>query len=65
MQRVVWLLAMLSLLTGQPARIVDEDEFAAAITEYGYSPEFQLHCRQVAATALQLARNWTARGIDK
>jgi protein associated with RNAse G/E len=52
-----------SLLSGQPARIVDEDEFAAAITKYGYSPEFQAHCRQAAAAALQLARNWTAKGL--
>ena len=52
-----------SLLTGQPARIVDEDEFAAAIADYGYSPEFQEHCRQVAAAALQFARNWTAKGL--
>ncbi len=54
-----------SLLTGQPARIVDEDEFAAAIISYGYSPEFQAHCCQVAAAALQLAQNWTAKGLDK
>jgi protein associated with RNAse G/E len=53
-----------SLLTGQPARVVAEDEFAAAIISYGYSPEFQAHCRQVAAAALQLAQNWTAKGLD-
>jgi len=54
-----------SLPTGQPARIVDEDEFAAAITDYGYSPEFQAHCRQVAATALQFAQNWRAKGLNE
>ncbi len=54
-----------SLLTGQPARIIDEDEFAAAIISYGYSPEFQAHCRQIAAAALQLAQNWTAKGLGR
>ena len=52
-----------SLPIGQPARVVDEDEFATAITNYGYSPEFQAHCRQVAAVALQLAQNWRAKGV--
>ena len=55
----------ISLLSGQPACIVDEDEFTAAIARYGYSPEFQSHCRQTAAAALQLVQTWRAKGVGR
>lgn len=42
-----------------PPRILDEDEFAEAIIRYGYSAEFQAHCRAAARTALELAATWT------
>ena len=43
---------------GQPARIIDQDEFEAAIELYGYSPEFQAQCWQAAEEALTLAETW-------
>lgn len=45
---------------GQPARIVDEDEFVAASLQYGYSAGFQAFCRQTAQLALEIAENWEA-----
>lgn len=48
---------------GQPARIVDEDEFAAASLQYGYSAGFQAFCRQAAQLALEMAEHWAAQDI--
>lgn len=45
---------------GEPARIVDEDEFAAAALQYGYSAGFQTYCHQQAQLALALAERWPA-----
>ena len=42
-----------------PPRILDEDEFAAATVRYGYSAEFQAHCRAAAQAGLALAASWT------
>ena len=42
-----------------PPRIIDEDEFAEAIDRYGYSAEFQAHCRAAAQAGLALAASWT------
>ena len=42
-----------------PPRLLDEDEFAAAIERYGYSTEFQAYCRAAAQEALALAASWT------
>jgi protein associated with RNAse G/E len=47
---------------GQPAEIYDEDEFAEAIVQYGYSPELQATCRAALAEALQVAESWTWLG---
>lgn len=47
---------------GQPVRVVDEDEFCAACTEYGYTDEFQVSCRQAVNRAVELARTWRAGG---
>jgi protein associated with RNAse G/E len=47
-----------SWLPGQPARIVDEDEFTAAAGIYGYSLEFQVACRAAAIEALRLVETW-------
>lgn len=41
-----------------PPRIVDEDEFAEAIDRYGYSTEFQAHCRAAAQAGVDLALTW-------
>jgi protein associated with RNAse G/E len=45
-----------------PARLVDEDEFEEAALKYGYSPEFQQTCYQVAQEAIEVANNWVAKG---
>jgi GrpB-like predicted nucleotidyltransferase (UPF0157 family)/protein associated with RNAse G/E len=50
-------------ISGQLARIVDEDEFMAASTHYGYSAEFQKICYQNANMALELAEKWVAQGL--
>lgn len=52
-----------TMAAGGPARLVDEDEFAAAITLYGYSPEFQAEAYRAAHDALELARGWQAAGM--
>jgi len=46
-----------------PATVVDEDEFAAAALEYGYSAEHKRSCYQAAAEALELANHWCSRGM--
>jgi protein associated with RNAse G/E len=51
-----------SKLTGQPARIVDADEFEAAICKYRYSMETQRWARATADEALDLAETWEPRG---
>lgn len=43
---------------GQPARIIDQDEFEEAIALYGYSAEFQAQCWQAAEEARLLAETW-------
>lgn len=47
---------------GHRPRVVDEQEFCAAASEYGYSPEFQKVCRRAVGQALQLVRGWTVSG---
>jgi predicted RNA-binding protein associated with RNAse of E/G family len=47
---------------GEPAQIVDEDEFIAAATRYGYSQEFQAFCHQVVREALTLVDGWIPSG---
>lgn len=49
---------------GEPARIVDVDEFAAAAIQYGYSAEFQAYCHQQAQLALELAENWPGQNLS-
>jgi protein associated with RNAse G/E len=48
---------------GRAARIVDEDEFAVAVTFYGYTPEFQAACREAATAALRLIESWQPTGL--
>jgi predicted RNA-binding protein associated with RNAse of E/G family len=48
---------------GHPARLVDEDEFAAAALRYAYTPAFQIHCYSAAADALRLAESWHPAGL--
>jgi protein associated with RNAse G/E len=43
---------------GQPAVILDEDEFEAAIKQYGYQPEFIARCRAAVEAARELAERW-------
>lgn len=45
----------------QPAQVLDEDEFAAAIVTYGYTPDFQDACHRAVAEALELIEGWTPR----
>jgi protein associated with RNAse G/E len=47
---------------GHRPRVVDEQEFCAAASEYGYSPEFQKVCRRAVGQALKLVRGWTVLG---
>ena len=51
------------LQPGQAAQIVDEDEFAQAIVDYGYSPEFQAACYQTAREAMELVKRWVPGGL--
>ena len=44
---------------GQPAEVVDEDDFAAAIPRYGYTAAFQARCRAAVEEALRLVADWT------
>lgn len=48
---------------GQSPQLLDEDEFVAAIVQYGYSVEVQTYCRAVAAEVLVLAQQWIPSGI--
>lgn len=45
----------------QPAKLVDEDEFAEAVVKYNYSTEFQEKMYATAREALELAENWRAK----
>lgn len=47
---------------GHRPRVVDEQEFCAAASEYGYTPEFQKGCRRAVGQALNLIRGWTVLG---
>jgi protein associated with RNAse G/E len=47
---------------GEPARIIDQDEFEEAIGRYGYTPEFQARCWLAAEDARRLAEAWTIGG---
>lgn len=51
----------ISRVLPNPARLVDEDEFAEAALKYGYSLQFQEKMYAVANEALELANTWTAR----
>jgi predicted RNA-binding protein associated with RNAse of E/G family len=46
----------------QPAEVRDEDEFADAIVQYGYTPEFQAACRSALQEAVQVADSWSWLG---
>jgi Protein of unknown function (DUF402) len=47
---------------GGPTQVEDEDEFADAIVQYGYSQELQARCRSALDEAIQLAETWTWLG---
>ena len=47
---------------GEPAKIVDEDEFAEAALQYGYTDTFQKHCRDTAIALLAIVQNWQPQG---
>ena len=51
-----------SLEVPHPARIVDQDEFAEAAIQYGYSETFQRFCHETALEAVAFANGWIARG---
>lgn len=46
---------------GEQPQVLDEDEFAAAIVTYGYTPAFQESCREAVAEALDLIERWHPR----
>ena len=48
---------------GEPAKVVDEDEFEEAARLYGYTPEFQAQCRRAVAEALDLIGRWEWKGF--
>ena len=50
---------------GEPLRIVDEDEFDEACSQYGYTPEFQCLCRAAVDEALDLIRRWRVCGAPR
>jgi protein associated with RNAse G/E len=50
-----------SYLTDGTPRIVDQDEFAVAAVRFGYTPEFQQQCYQIAAEALEFVTNWQVK----
>ncbi len=52
-----------SPLLGQPAHIIDQDEFEEAIALYGYTPEFQAQCWQAAEEARLLAESWFEKQV--
>jgi protein associated with RNAse G/E len=54
-----------SKFPGQPARIVDQDEFEAAIAQYGYTAAFQEQCWRAAEEARLLADTWEARPMGR
>ena len=43
-------------------RVVDEDEFAAAVSQYGYTEEHCTFCEQAVKQAIELARRWRPGG---
>lgn len=47
---------------GQPLRVVDEDEFDQACSDFGYTKEFQGLCRHAVAEAINLASTWRCSG---
>lgn len=47
---------------GQPLCIRDEDEFATACAEFGYSDDFQYGCRCSVEEAMNLALQWKPQG---
>jgi protein associated with RNAse G/E len=47
---------------GRPAEVEDEDEFEAAITVYGYSPEHQAFCRRALQEAIAAVEAWEPTG---
>lgn len=51
-----------SLLTGQPPQIIDQDEFAEAAVAYGYSDEFMRQCYELAEALLDVLAGWQPRG---
>ena len=47
---------------GRAPRVTDEDEFLAASSQFGRSPEFQAACRRAVEEALQLVMRWNVIG---
>jgi protein associated with RNAse G/E len=49
---------------GQPPEVIDEDEFVAAISQYGYSAELQAECRRAVLEAVALVEGWRWPGAE-
>ena len=52
-----------SKLAGQPAQIIDQDEFAEAIVLYGYTEAHQRRCWEATHEAVALAEQWQPWGL--
>lgn len=52
-----------SKMPHEPARLLDEDEFAEAILQYHYTEEFQHEIHLAAGEAMRLADVWQAKPV--
>jgi protein associated with RNAse G/E len=53
-----------SLIPPDPARIIDQDDFASAAEKFSYPPEFQREIYAAAELAVQVANGWQPKGIS-
>jgi protein associated with RNAse G/E len=52
-----------SMMAGDEPRIVDQDEFAEAAEQYGYSEEFVRESYALAEELLVVLAEWPPRGV--
>jgi len=43
---------------GEPAQVIDQNEFAAAVVRYGYTPTFQEDAWKAVNEALKIVESW-------
>jgi len=49
---------------GSPAYVLDEDEFAAAVTRYGLEGRLVDECRRAVEEAQKVVNNWRWQGLE-